>query len=136
MHLPSNSSLTNVNEDSILLFNYICFCGYILFEQLRQQLGSYATASLALLSQRLRRSSQQSIRFLRKLKFIRSSRINIRINNSLCSSRLKRELYQYSDRKSAIHCPRERSHHRTLSLLNLPSVPDELFLRTIFLSHR
>ena len=136
MNLTSNSSLINVNEDSILLFNYICFCGYLLFEQLPQQLGSYATTSFASLSKRLRRSSQQSIRFLRKLKFIRSSRINIRLNNSLCSSRLKRELYQYSDRKSAIHCPRERSHHRTLPLLNLPSFPDELFLRTIFLSNR
>ena len=44
-----------------------------------------------------------------------SSRVNIRVNNSKHSSHLKKELYQYSDRKSTIHCTSEIDHHRTQS---------------------
>ena len=68
---------------------------------------------------RLERSP--SLRFLRRLKSICSKRVNVRVNNSLCSSRLKRELYEYSDRESTIHYPRERTEGLSLSLLNLIS---------------
>ena len=57
---------------------------------------------------------------------VRSSRVIIRVNNSKQSSHLKRELYQYSDRKSTIHCISEKEHHRTNSFLHLSIIQREI----------
>lgn len=133
MPLQSNNSLApNTSDDLVTLFYCIIVSSYSftrdylreLRELSRQNdnpLGKLVAKFCKIRSPRL----TLSIRLLRRLKFLSSKRINIRVNNSICSSPLKRELYQYSDRKSAIHSPRERTHHRTLSLLNHPCLlPD------------
>jgi len=138
---PSNCD-SNTEILSLLFLNLFVLTGYP-WSHLRpskqndKKTGKF-TSTLCLTAHSLRsglniRSPLRSIRFLRKLLHVRSTRINVRVNNSLCSSRLKRELYQYSDRKSAIHCPRERTHHRRLALLNLP-FPDERLIKR-FSSH-
>jgi len=136
--MPQTNNCDSTHDSGILslLFINIVLTGYPwCLRELRKQndksLAELLSASCKIAHSLRRtlkiRSSLRAVRFLRKLSHVRSTRINVRINNSLCSSRLKRELYQYSDRKSAIHCPRERTHHRRLALLNLP-IPDELFL--------
>ena len=57
---------------------------------------------------------------------VRSSRDNIRVNNSKHSSHLKRELYQYSDRKSTIHCTSKKDHYPTHSFLYLIIIQNKI----------
>ena len=73
------------------------------------------------------------IALFRKLRQVRTSRVNIRLNNSMCSLQLKRELYQNSEAKSIAYCG-ERNHHCSHLLRNLDNFPIELLSRNHLIS--